>query len=400
MVTKAPIVRAVPRLNPYLAAIPTPVFAAQSDYPKELPKFKNEGGASNGTNKPLNPNNPTSKSAPSLTNRTSPPTAGRGAPTRQNLNQVLDPYGQGSPTIDRGALSNLIDRVNGINSGGGSGGSNSGGYSGGGGGGGGYVQYSSSSPRVVSVAPSLPTRNTPGGTPETYVNGRWVANYNTPKGPDFYNRPIIGPGGGQPATQTPAPPVAGPGQIIDDHGNIVENPTFIGDITNPPAAPGTGGTPGDGSVGSAPVIDWSDPSNPAIYQNGQLIADPVTAQALMRAAAADPANWLDSPIITGPGGYLETNPEAAYTRYMENQLGIQPDDTSLVAQWLRSQYDQSRAQYMAQLAQDPNLLYQTFLNDFGDRADWMNRFNSLTPFQRGVNRLALQAPTRTIADNG
>ncbi len=473
---RSPITRAVTQTSPLRAAIPTPRLAVTPPTLSAASWYDPRdwfGGDDDKPDKPAKqPSTPIAGDGTQGAPYTPPTSSGKGkiAPVRvvqdqrppysqdvkiRNLNQILDPYKDTDPS-QRGALTDLLRKLPSlVNGGGGSGSGGGGGSSSGSGYGGGYSMgyggtgggYAPSTPRIVASGP--PTRTTPGGTPETFVNGRWVANAGPRTAP--YGPINIAPGSNLNGPPAPAPgtPAPGTGQIIDDHGNIVENPTLIDDT------PGSGG-----GVGAAPVIDWSDPSNPPIYQDGQPIVDPVTMQPLggpmvtnpdgsrtmplaggqvmtiapdsktytiydpatgttqqfdnrmlgiassgpppapSLNAAADPANWLDSPIITGPAGYLETNPEVAYTRYLENQLGMQPDDNSLLAQWLRSQYDQSRAQYMAQLAADPNLLYQTFLNGFGDRTAWQNRFNSLTPFQRGVNRLSLQAPTRIIADNG
>lgn len=106
-------------------------------------------------------------------------------------------------------------------------------------------------------------------------------------------------------------------------------------------------------------------------------------------------DWTKTPAIGGPSGYIERNPDVAYTRHM-GQLGVGLANPSPFGEYVQN-YERQQAQtgYGAALAEDPTLLFQNYLKTLGDLQDLYNRFSRLSPRQRGLYQTG---PTRTIAD--
>lgn len=103
-----------------------------------------------------------------------------------------------------------------------------------------------------------------------------------------------------------------------------------------------------------------------------------------------------APAIGGPSGYLETNQDAAYNRYLAS-LGITQAMTNPFAQWARNQYGQTQTGFKTALAENPTITYQDYLRRLGF-SDLYNQFQRLSPAQRGENQSRFVGPVRTIAD--
>lgn len=105
-------------------------------------------------------------------------------------------------------------------------------------------------------------------------------------------------------------------------------------------------------------------------------------------------DWASTPVISGPAGYLEQNQDAAFTRFM-GDIGVGLADTSPYARFVADQFRNAQLGHKALLADNPMLKFQDYLKSLGSARDFMNRFLSGTPRERGVY---LTGPTRTIAD--
>jgi hypothetical protein len=110
----------------------------------------------------------------------------------------------------------------------------------------------------------------------------------------------------------------------------------------------------------------------------------------------DPAfDWTKTPAIGGNSGYLEQNPNAAYTRWMGG-IGASLGDTTPFGEYVQNYVrNQSQNAYQAALAEDPTLKYQDYLQTLGSLNDLYTRFAGLSARQRGVYQ---PGPTRVIAD--
>jgi hypothetical protein len=110
----------------------------------------------------------------------------------------------------------------------------------------------------------------------------------------------------------------------------------------------------------------------------------------------DPAfDWTKTQAIGGNSGYLEQQPDAAYTRWL-GSLGVGLSGASAFDDYVQNYVrNQSQNAYKAALAEDPTLKYQDYLNTLGSLNDLHRRFAGLTARQRGVYP---QGPTRVIAD--
>ena len=76
--------------------------------------------------------------------------------------------------------------------------------------------------------------------------------------------------------------------------------------------------------------------------------------------------------------YLESNPEAAFTRYLADN-GYR--DFTGLGEFARNQYGRVRAGYEAALATNPDLFFTDYLREHG--AGLRNQYLRLTPEQRG-----------------
>ena len=89
-------------------------------------------------------------------------------------------------------------------------------------------------------------------------------------------------------------------------------------------------------------------------------------------------DYSTTPIVHGPTGYLEQNPEAAYTRQTSGFGGGMDNFSRFVQQ----QYDKLRGGYEAAAATNPNLTFQNFLQPY-DQGFFRNLYSGLTMNQRG-----------------
>jgi hypothetical protein len=91
-----------------------------------------------------------------------------------------------------------------------------------------------------------------------------------------------------------------------------------------------------------------------------------------------PQDYSGAPIVSGPTGYLEGNPEAAYTRHISGFGGGMDNFSRFVQQ----QYNKMRGGYEAAAATNPDLTFQNYLQPFG-MPFFQNLFNAGTMAQRG-----------------
>lgn len=115
-------------------------------------------------------------------------------------------------------------------------------------------------------------------------------------------------------------------------------------------------------------------------------------------------DWTSTPVIGGPTGYLEQNPDATYNRWLTS-MGIGQQDTSAYAEWLRRQFQETQLGFRSALADNPTLTYQGYLQNLGANVNPANNHNilrsrwlALSPEQRGLNISRFAGPTRTISD--
>lgn len=108
-------------------------------------------------------------------------------------------------------------------------------------------------------------------------------------------------------------------------------------------------------------------------------------------------DYTQTPVIGGPSGFLEQNPDAVWTRYLSGRLGVNPTDTSAFGRWMQQQEQGARQGFLAAQAEDPTLLFQNYLN--GIRAqDFVTRFRQLTPQDRGENWSRFAGASRWLSD--
>lgn len=109
-----------------------------------------------------------------------------------------------------------------------------------------------------------------------------------------------------------------------------------------------------------------------------------------------PSPWPTSDVISGPSGYYEQNPDAYWTKFLNERQGIGLANTSPYAQYVRSQYTNAQKGFQTSLAEDPTLTWQRYLT--GRTPDFQQQFQDLAPGQRGENAMRYGGPVRTIAD--
>ena len=108
-------------------------------------------------------------------------------------------------------------------------------------------------------------------------------------------------------------------------------------------------------------------------------------------------DWTTTPAIGGPSGYLEENREAAYTRFMADKLGVGLSDQSAWAQWVRDQFKNTEAGFLAAIAEDPTMTYLKYLPQLNIQ-NLRNQFLRQSPRARGLFDSRVAGPMRTIAD--
>jgi hypothetical protein len=108
-------------------------------------------------------------------------------------------------------------------------------------------------------------------------------------------------------------------------------------------------------------------------------------------------DWTTTPAIGGPAGYLEENRDAAFLRWLSNNLGVGVSDQSAWGQFARNQFQNAEAGFLAGLAEDPTLTFQSYLPKLSIpqiRMDFLRQ----SPRARGENFAQFGGPMRTIAD--
>ena len=115
-------------------------------------------------------------------------------------------------------------------------------------------------------------------------------------------------------------------------------------------------------------------------------------------------DWTNTPVIGGPSGYLEQNPDATYNRWLTS-MGVGQGDVSPYAEWLRRQFQETQLGFKTALAEDPTLTYQNYLQRLGANVNPVtgvtglrSQWDRLSPQQRGLNVSRFAGPSRTISD--
>ena len=107
-------------------------------------------------------------------------------------------------------------------------------------------------------------------------------------------------------------------------------------------------------------------------------------------------DWSTSPIVSGPGGFLEQNPEAIWTRYLTGR-GVGLGTRGAQAEWLRSQLNNIQTGFTAAQADDPTLILQRYLGTL-DFQNLLDNYNRMAPTQRGENWSRYAGPSRWLSD--
>ena len=108
-------------------------------------------------------------------------------------------------------------------------------------------------------------------------------------------------------------------------------------------------------------------------------------------------DWSRTPVIGGPGGFLEQNPEAVWTRYLSGRFGVNPLTAGAQADWLRGQRQAAQTGFMAAQADDPTLTFQRYLGSI-DADALLNAYLRMAPGQRGENWSRAAGPPRWLSD--
>lgn len=137
-------------------------------------------------------------------------------------------------------------------------------------------------------------------------------------------------------------------------------------------------------LGLGGKFNYNSAQNDPFYQWGQFQQDP-------------DFDWTDTPVIGGPGGYLENNPEVIWNRFL-TRMGVGIGDSSNYANWLRDQFRQAWAGFQAGIAENPNLTFGQYTDQHLNPNALRARFNRMSPWQRGERASRFMGPTRTIAD--
>jgi len=106
--------------------------------------------------------------------------------------------------------------------------------------------------------------------------------------------------------------------------------------------------------------------------------------------------WAETPVISGPGGFLEQNPQALWTRYLAGR-GIGLGTSGAQADWVRGQYNNMQSGFQAAQADDPTLTFQRYLGSI-DFQNLLNNYLNLAPSQRGENWSRAAGPARWLSD--
>lgn len=89
-------------------------------------------------------------------------------------------------------------------------------------------------------------------------------------------------------------------------------------------------------------------------------------------------DWVNTPAVGGPGGYLENTPEALYTMWTSPWAGGE----NPFSKYVQSQYSDVYGGYKTAFATNPEMVFKDFLQTLSPYF-FANRYNALTPRQRG-----------------
>jgi hypothetical protein len=107
-------------------------------------------------------------------------------------------------------------------------------------------------------------------------------------------------------------------------------------------------------------------------------------------------DWTQTPVINGPSGYYETNPQTLWNKFIQQQGGVGVGDTSPYGQFLKSQYTNADQGFKLALPENPNLTLQQYLG--GLNVDWRQQFQGQNPNQRGENWNKFGGGVRWVGD--
>lgn len=107
-------------------------------------------------------------------------------------------------------------------------------------------------------------------------------------------------------------------------------------------------------------------------------------------------DWSTTPVVAGPGGFLEQNPQALWTRYLAGR-GIGLGTRGAQADWMRDQFGNVQAGFTAAQADNPALTLQRYLGTL-DYQNLLNTFARQAPTQRGENWSRFAGPSRWLSD--
>lgn len=111
-------------------------------------------------------------------------------------------------------------------------------------------------------------------------------------------------------------------------------------------------------------------------------------------------DWLGTPAISGPSGFLEENQDAAFTRAL-GALGVGLNDTTPWANYMKEQFRNTQTGFKAALAERPTLTYQDYLKEtMGNDAarNLRIQYDAMGPRARGYYPEQFGGAMRTIAD--
>lgn len=106
--------------------------------------------------------------------------------------------------------------------------------------------------------------------------------------------------------------------------------------------------------------------------------------------------WATTPVVAGPGGYLEQNPEALWTRYLAGR-GVGLGDRSARAEGIRDEFNNVQGGFRAAQADNPALTLQRYLGTI-DFQGLLDTFMRRAPSQRGENWSRYAGPSRWLSD--
>ena len=107
-------------------------------------------------------------------------------------------------------------------------------------------------------------------------------------------------------------------------------------------------------------------------------------------------DWSQTPVVAGPGGYLEQNPDAVVTRYLAGR-GVGLAAPGARAEWLRGQGRNFQAGFQAAQADDPTLTFQKYMGSL-DFNNLLRTYQRMAPQARGENWSRVAGPSRWLSD--